>query len=150
MEYYNCNNENSAYWIQELIKLQRAQRLLYQQRNYTRLCDNYIVKKVVMKKSSYFKKEVESRNNKYPWNNATHKPQKSGFERFLLRRGLHLSKAVESTNDNSRLVSPLGYLEECNSKDLPAERSFYDNYEQCLNYKAFLNYEHEAEPDQEE
>lgn len=146
MEYYNCKNNVSNQWTSDLIKLQQVHRLLYQKKNFLKFCQEYKFKKPA-KKSSHYKKAVISHNNKYPWNNVTQKNQKAGM---LLKQGLAISKLIESPNDNV-LWSSLGFLEHCGesaTKSLPAEKSFYENYEKCQSFEEQLN--NDIENEQEE
>ncbi|XP_075973532.1 thioredoxin domain-containing protein 11 [Anticarsia gemmatalis] len=149
MEYYNCKNNDSSQWTSELVKLQQVQRLLYQQKNFTKFCQEFKFKAPV-KKHSIFKKEVESQNNKYPWYNTTQKNQKSGVFNFLLKRGFTMSKDMESVDDNSQILSMLDWLQECSLKTLPAERSFYENYDQCQTFEENFVYEPVISTAQEE
>lgn len=146
MEYYNCKNNDSSQWIKELIKLQQIQRLLYQQRNYDKYCENVKIRKPVQKRRSY-KKEVVSNNNKYPWYNTTQTSRKTGAFNSLLRQGLAISKVLESADDESEILSSLAMLQQCDSKVMPAEKEFYDIYEQCEKYEESLTPEKEIEND---
>lgn len=148
MEYYNCKNNESSQWTTELTKLQQVQRLLYQQKNYIKFCQEYKFKKPNKKLNLNYKREVVSHNNKYPWNNITQKNQKSSVLDFFLKQGLAISKLIESTNENSALWSTLNFLQQCGSsvsKSLPAEKSFYENYEKCQSFEEHLNNEFETE-----
>lgn len=131
MEYYNCKNNDSDQWIKELIKLQQVQRLIYQQKDFHKLCQDYKFKKPIRKPAKLYKKEIVSSNNKYPWNNVTQKSQKKDVYNFILRQGLAVSKVMQNSDDLAPLWSSLSILNECSTKFLPAEKSFYDNYEQC-------------------
>lgn len=148
MEYYNCKNNESSQWTSELIKLQQVQRLLYQQKNFLKFCQEYKFKKPTKKMNTHYKREVVSHNNKYPWNNVTQKSQKSSVFNFLLKQGLAISKLIESSSDNSALWSTLDYLQQCSSsasKSLPAEKSFYENYEKCQSFEEQMNSDLEME-----
>lgn len=149
MEYYNCKNNESSQWTSELVKLQQVQRLLYQQKNLTKFCQEFKFKSPI-KKHRLYKKEIESHNNKYPWYNTTQKSQKSGVFNFLLKRGFTISKDMESVDDNSQMLSMLDWLQECGLKKLPAERSFYEHYEQCQTFEETFNYEPEITVVQEQ
>lgn len=149
MEYYNCKGKPSSQWTSELQKLQQVQRLMYQQKNYTKFCNEFKFKKPIRKQSRFFKKGVESQNNKYPWYNSTHKHHKNGVFNFLLKRGFTTSKAVESVEESSQLLSSLDWLQECGMKALPAERSFYEHYEQCQSFEESFNHDHDV-PEVEE
>lgn len=134
MEYYNCKNNDSRPWTSELIKLQRVQRLLYQQKDYLKFCQEFKFKKPIIKPN--YKKEVES-NSLYPWNNSTQKVPKHGvWSNFFGKRGLGVSR--EEGLEHTDLWS-LDWLQECSSKTFPAERSFYDNYEQCRMFEQNFN-----------
>ncbi|CAH2037453.1 unnamed protein product, partial [Iphiclides podalirius] len=54
MEYYNCKNNDTNQWIAELIKLQQVQRLIYQQKNFYKFCQEYKVKKPIRKQKKNF------------------------------------------------------------------------------------------------
>ncbi|PZC86415.1 hypothetical protein B5X24_HaOG209134 [Helicoverpa armigera] len=149
MEYYNCKGKPSSQWTSELQKLQQVQRLMYQQKNYTKFCNEFKFKKPIRKQSRFFKRGVESQNNKYPWYNSTHKHHKNGVFNFLLKRGFTTSKAVESVEESSQLLSSLDWLQECGMKALPAERSFYEHYEQCQSFEESFNHDHDV-PEVEE
>ncbi|XP_034830385.1 thioredoxin domain-containing protein 11 [Maniola hyperantus] len=147
MEYYNCKNNGSNQWTSELIKLQQVQRQLYQKKNFLKFCQEYKFKKPVKKQSLHYRKVV-SHNNKYPWNNVTQKNQKASMVNFLLKQGMTLSKLIENSNDDSALWSDLGFLEHCGesaSHSLPAEKSFYENYEKCQSFEEQLNGDLEME-----
>lgn len=138
MEYYNCKKKVSTQWTFELIKLQHVQRLLYQQKNITKFCQEFKFK-TPLKKHKVFKKEIVSQNNKYPWYNTTQKNQKSGVFNFLLKRGFSIGKDAESIEDSSQMLSMFDWLHECSSKMLPAEKSFYERYEKCQTLEEGLN-----------
>ncbi|CAH0579270.1 unnamed protein product [Chrysodeixis includens] len=150
MEYYNCKNNDSSQWTSELVKLQQVHRLLYQQQNFTKFCQEFKFKKPIRKHSRFYKKEVESQNNKYPWYNTTQKNQKNGVFNFLLKRGFTMSKVLENAEDNSQLLSTLDWLQECSMKTLPAERSFYEHYEQCQTIEENFGHEQETSAEREE
>ncbi|XP_073945343.1 thioredoxin domain-containing protein 11 [Choristoneura fumiferana] len=135
MEYYNCNNNESLQWTTELIKLQLVQRLLYQQKNFMKFCEDYKFKQTIRKTNQYYKKEIVSHNNKYPWINSTEKTQRSGVFNYLFKRGFDISKIIGSGDDKSYLLSSLGLMEECSPTVMPAEKSFYENYEQCQSFE---------------
>ncbi|XP_047529600.1 thioredoxin domain-containing protein 11 [Vanessa atalanta] len=145
MEYYNCKNNESNQWTAELIKLQQVQRLLYQQKNFLKFCQEYKFKKPVKKVNALSKRDVFiSQNNKYLWNNLTQKTQKSGIFNFLINHALVTSKEADGSNDN--LWSKLGFLDQCGmstAKSLPAEKSFYENYEKCQSIEDQLREEKE-------
>ncbi|CAB3224200.1 unnamed protein product [Arctia plantaginis] len=146
MEYYNCKNNDTNQWTSELVKLQQVQRYLYQEKNFTKFCQEFKFKKPI-KKHKFYKKEVESQNNKYPWYNTTQRNQKSGVFNFFLKRGFTVSKDMENLGDISQVSSMLDWLQECNSKTsktLPAERSFYEYYGQCQTFEESLTYEPEV------
>ncbi|XP_059047087.1 thioredoxin domain-containing protein 11 [Achroia grisella] len=147
MEYYNCNNNESTQWTSELIKLQQVQRLLYQQKDFVKFCQQYKFKKSVSKHNLYYKKEIVSQNNKYPWSNVTQKSQKTGSVNILIKRGLPIPKLADGSYDESQVLSSLALLQECISTELPAEKSFYDNYEQCQsqNHDRNVNIEENSE-----
>lgn len=121
MEYYNCKNNESSQWITELIKLQHVQRLVYQQRNIKKFCQEYKFKKVV--KPSMYK----TSQYKYPWHNNTKKNKKIIAD-VLVKSGLALSKFAGSTEKS---VPDLDLSSECTNVLFPAEKSFYNIYEQC-------------------
>ncbi|CAH0701203.1 unnamed protein product [Spodoptera exigua] len=150
MEYYNCKNKDSSHWTSELMKLQQVQRLLYQQKNYTKFCNEFNFKKPVRKQNRLVKKGVESHNNKYPWYNSTNKHQKNGIFDFLLKRGFTTSKATESVEEGSQWLSSLDWLQDCGMKALPAERSFYDHYEQCQTFEETFGLGPDEIPETEE
>lgn len=142
MEYYNCNNNESSQWTSELIKLQQVQRLLYQQKDFLKFCQEYKFKKPVRKQNFFYKKEIVSQNNKYPWNNVTQKNHKSGALNSFVKRGLSIPKITQGSLDESQVLSTIGLLQECSSTELPAEKLFYDNYEQCQSFSHdSFNYE---------
>lgn len=143
MEYNNCKNNDSNQWTSELVKLQQVQRLLYQEKNFTKFCQEFKFKKPI-KKHKIYKKEVESQNNKYPWYNTTQKNQKNGVFNFFLKRGFTVSKDMENLGDTSQMSSMLDWLQECSSKTLPAERSFYEYYGQCQTFEESLTYDPEV------
>lgn len=147
MEYYNCKNNDSNQWISELIKLQQVQRLIYQQKNHLQFCENHKFKSI-RKPSKLYKKEIVSNNNKYPWNNVTQKSQKSGVFEFILKQGLAVSKVMQSTSDDLPMLSSLDVLNKCSTNILPAEKSFYDNYEKCQIYEDNVNKEQDVETEQ--
>lgn len=89
-----------------------------------------------------------SQNNKYPWYNTTQRNQKTGAFNFLLKQGLAISKALESADDENDILSTLAMLQQCDSKIMPAEKEFYDIYEQCEKYEERLTPEQESEGDQ--
>ncbi|XP_046959579.1 thioredoxin domain-containing protein 11 [Vanessa cardui] len=146
MEYYNCKNNESNQWTAELIKLQQVQRLLYQQKNFLKFCQEYKFKKPVKKVNALSKRDVFiSQNNKYLWNNLTQKTQKSGIFNFLINHALVTSKEADGSNEN--LWSKLGFLDQCGmstAKSLPAEKSFYENYEKCQSIEDQLREERES------
>ncbi|XP_072931972.1 thioredoxin domain-containing protein 11 [Epargyreus clarus] len=142
MEYYSCKNKTDP-WVLELIKLQRVQRLIYQQKDHFKFCKEFKFKNPVKRVIPHYTKSVISHNNKYPWINSTQKSQKSGLFDMLLKQGL-FSKAMESSDD-SVLWSSLSLLQECKSQSLPAEKSFYTNYEQCQSFEHKVNNEVEYE-----
>lgn len=148
MEYYNCKGNESDQWITELVKLQQVQRLLYQQRDAKKFCDEYKFKKVPLK-LSIVKKEVISHYNKYPWNNVTHKNQRSKLNslyNFLFKRGLDVTKSFDSSGGKVDVRSdPL--LEECSTNIFPAEKSYYEN-DQCQRFEAQLQVEEELMPEE--
>ncbi|XP_022830838.1 thioredoxin domain-containing protein 11 [Spodoptera litura] len=150
MEYYNCKNKDTSHWTSELVKLQQVQRLLYQQKNYTKFCNEFKFKKPVRKQNRLVKKGVESQNNKYPWYNSTNKHQKNGIFNFLLKRGFTASKAIESVEEGSQWLSSLDWLQDCGMKALPAERSFYEHYEQCQTLEESFSPDPEETPETEE
>lgn len=150
MEYYNCKNKDSNQWTSELQKLQQVQRLLYQQKNYTKFCNEFKFKNPIRKQSRIYKKDVESQNNKYPWYNTTQKNNKNGVFNFLLKRGFTTSKALESLEETSQLLASLDWLQDCSMKVLPAVKSFYEHYEQCQSFEENFSHEHEATPEAEE
>lgn len=150
MEYYNCKNKDTSHWMSELVKLQQVQRLLYQQKNYTKFCNEFKFKKPVRKQNRLLKKGVESQNNKYPWYNSTNKHQKNGIFNFLLKRGFTASKAIESVEEGSQWLSSLDWLQDCGTKALPAERSFYEHYEQCQTFEETFSQDPEETPETEE
>ncbi|KAI5651874.1 thioredoxin domain-containing protein 11 [Phthorimaea operculella] len=130
MEYYNCKNNETNQWTTELMKLQQVQRLLYQQKDFEKFCQQYKFKTPVRKTSEYYRKEVVSHNNKYPWSNVTQKNQKSSsLFNFLVKRGLAISKLMEGSGDSSELLASLGLLQ-CEAV-LPAQKSFYENPQKC-------------------
>ncbi|KAJ2946055.1 hypothetical protein O0L34_g4974 [Tuta absoluta] len=133
MEYYNCKNNETNQWTNELMKLQQVQRLLYQQKDFDKFCQEYKFKTPVRKTSEYYRKQVVSHNNKYPWSNVTQKNQKSSsLFNFLVKRGLAISKLMEGSEDSSELLASLGLLQ-C-AAVLPAEKSFYENPQKCQTF----------------
>ncbi|XP_037302968.1 thioredoxin domain-containing protein 11 isoform X2 [Manduca sexta] len=145
MEYSNCKNNATNQWTSELIKLQQIQRLLYQQKNVTSFCDGYKFNTPRKKHNHLFKKEIESRNNKYPWSNSTHKTQKNGIFNFLLKRDLDISKAIDNPED-SQLLSSLNLLQECS---MTVSDPSYTDFEQCQSYEKYLNEEQEKNMNRE-
>lgn len=131
MEYHNCKNNRTSPWTTELVKLQQAQRNIYQLKDYISLCQDHALKKP---RQSVHKKGVESKNNKYPWNNSTESRSKSLFN-FFAKRGFGL---VEDGLDDSAMFS-LDWLNECSVQTFPAERSFYDNCDQCRLFEQSFN-----------
>ncbi|CAK1547197.1 unnamed protein product [Leptosia nina] len=129
MEYYNCPSNNTNQWTSELIKLQQIQRLLYQQKNFLKFCQEHTFKPNKKLHRSKYKKDVVSNNNKYPWNNVTEKNQKNSAVN-LIKQGLAVSKIIGSVNDID-FWSNVDLLQ-CGIKSLPAEKSYYENYEKCL------------------
>ncbi|XP_049868769.1 thioredoxin domain-containing protein 11 [Pectinophora gossypiella] len=144
MEYNNCKNNETSQWTMELMKLQQVQRLLYEQKDFDKFCQDYKFKPPLRKRSKYYKRAVVSQNNKYPWSNTTHKNQKSGLFNFLVKRGLIISKLMENSEDNSELLASLGLLQECSTRELPAEKSFYENQEQCQSYEESFDFEQDV------
>lgn len=147
MEYYSCKTNHSNHWTSELIKLQQVQRLLYQQRNYAKYCQDLKLRKPIRKQSRNYKKEIVSHNNKYPWYNTTQRNQKTLAFGYLLKQGLSISKAFESADDEANIISTLAMLQKCDTKVMPAEKEFYDIYEQCEKYEESLSSEQESEND---
>ncbi|KPJ02814.1 Thioredoxin domain-containing protein 11 [Papilio xuthus] len=147
MEYYNCKNNDSNQWITELIKLQQVQRLIYQQKDQIQFCENHKFKSI-RKPSKLYKKEIVSNNNKYPWNNVTQKSQKNGVFDFILKQGLAVSKVMQSASDDLPMLSSLDVLNECSTKFLPAEKSFYENYEKCQMFDDNINKDQDVETEQ--
>lgn len=140
MEYYNCNNNETNLWTVELMKLQQIQRLLYQQKNFLKFCQEHTFKPTKRLHSKY--KKVVSHNNKYPWNNVTERNQKNSAIN-LIKQGLAVSKIIGSANENE--LWPNDFIQACGLDSLPAEKSYYTNYEQCLTFE-----EHLEESEQEE
>ncbi|XP_060802777.1 thioredoxin domain-containing protein 11 [Amyelois transitella] len=136
MEYHNCHNNDTSQWTTELLKLQQVQRLLYEQKNFLKFCQDFKYKKPIIKRNRYYRKGVVSQNNKYPWINVTQKYQKNRSSDFLMKKGLSITKVMESSDDEYQVMSVLGLLDEC-TKELPAERAFYDNYEKCSSLEDF-------------
>ncbi|XP_063380638.1 uncharacterized protein LOC134667241 [Cydia fagiglandana] len=132
MEYYNCKHNDTLNWTSELVKLQQVQRLMYQQKDFLKYCENHKFKTPSRKTNPLYRKEVVSHNNKYPWNNNTQqqKNQKGGMFNHLFKGGFDISKVVGS-DEKSYLMSTLGLVEECSAPVMPAEKSSYDSYEQC-------------------
>ncbi|KAL0893064.1 hypothetical protein ABMA27_014711 [Loxostege sticticalis] len=147
MEYYSCKTNDSNHWISELIKLQQVQRLLYQQRNYSKYCQELKFRKPIRKQSRNYKKEIVSHNNKYPWYNTTQRNQKTLAFGYLLKQGLAISKAFESADDEADIMSTLAMLQQCDTKVMPAEKELYDIYEQCEKYEESLSSEQDLEND---
>ncbi|GBP68516.1 hypothetical protein EVAR_55649_1 [Eumeta japonica] len=145
MEYQNCDPSKNQ-WVMEISKLQQIQRLLYQQKDFKKLCQDYETKKPLNKPiQKYFKKEVLQQYNKYPWHNATDKTHKNGLFGFLSRRSLSLSAALQGCGDEqSNIIFPISMMDECESKILPAEKSYYQDYEQCFEFEGKFNYEQES------
>ncbi|CAH0667337.1 unnamed protein product [Chilo suppressalis] len=143
MEYYNCNNNETSQWISELIKLQQVQRLLYQQKDFKKYCQEYKFRKPARKSHKDYKKEVISQNNKYPWNNITQKNQKSETFTSLLRKGLDISKSIKNIDDESEMISTLALLHQCDTTGMPVEKEFNEIYEKCEKYEENLNNEEE-------
>lgn len=146
MEYYNCNNRNySGSWTTELIKLQHIQRILYQQKNFTKFCEEYKFKKRLTKSNSYYRKDIQSHNYKYPWTNTTLNPQRGNAFSFLGKRGLDITKAANSGDDH-HLFSSLGMLHECSPSMMStADKSFYGTHEQCQSNEDIFNCEEEID-----
>lgn len=150
MEYFDCKSNESNQWIAELVKLQQVQRLLYQQRDAKKFCQEFKFKKAPKKPSLVYKREVISQYNKYPWNNATNKNQKSKLNslyNFLFKRGLAISKSSESSSGGIGVLSNLKLIEECSTNIFPAEKSYYDN-QQCQNFEETLQIEQELQPEE--
>ncbi|XP_053607574.1 thioredoxin domain-containing protein 11 isoform X2 [Plodia interpunctella] len=148
MEYYNCNNNKSSQWTTELLKLQQVQRLMYEQKNFIKFCQDFKFKKPIINRNHYYKKEIVSQNNKYPWVNVTQKYQKNKSADFFMKKGLAIAKFMDSSDDESQVVTSLGLLHECN-RELPAERAFYDNYEKCLLFEDNFNLDQGKQEDHE-
>ncbi|CAG9786160.1 unnamed protein product [Diatraea saccharalis] len=144
MEYYNCNKTETSQWISELIKLQQVQRLLYQQKDFKKYCQEYKFRKPLMRSNKYYKKEVISQNNKYPWNNVTQKNQKTGTFASLLKKSLDISRSIKNMDDESEMIS-LSVFNQCDTTVMPAEKNFNDIYEKCE--KLEDNFSHEEEVD---
>lgn len=146
MEYYNCRGNKTSQWTSELMKLQQVQRLLYQQKDFIKFCREYKFKHKLIRSKRVFKKAVISHNNKYPWSNTTNKNQKEreSLFHFAMKRDL-ASKIIESLDDTSKLLSSMALLHECGTGALPAEKQFYDNYEQCHSFAENLDNEPEVE-----
>lgn len=139
MEYHNCRNNGSSPWTTELVKLQQVQRILYQQNNYISFCEEYAFKKP---RHSTYKNGVESKNNKYPWTNITMSPSKTGLFNFLAKRGLD---SKNSCNLDDSAMFSLDWLNGCNIKTFPAEKSLYDTYEQCRLFEKNFDFASEME-----
>ncbi|XP_068631740.1 thioredoxin domain-containing protein 11 [Battus philenor] len=148
MEYRSCKSNASYQWITELIKLQQVQRLIYQQKNVMKFCQEYKFKNTERKSSKLYKKGIVSNNNKYPWNNVTQKNEKNGLFDFILKQGVEMSNMMQSGIDNTPLWSSLSILNECNAKFLPAEKSFYENFEKCHGLQESINMETEQNEDE--
>ncbi|XP_028027181.1 uncharacterized protein LOC114240723 [Bombyx mandarina] len=146
MEYYNCNNRNySGSWTTELIKLQHIQRILYQQKNFTKFCEEYKFKRRLTKSNSYHRKDIQSHNYKYPWTNTTQNPQRGNAFSFLGKRGLDITKAANSGDDH-HLFSSLGMLHECSPSMMStADKSFYGTHEQCQSNEDIFNCDEEID-----
>ncbi|KAJ0177223.1 hypothetical protein K1T71_007232 [Dendrolimus kikuchii] len=141
MEYYNCKTNDTGQWITELIRLQQIQRLLYQEKDFMKFCQGFKFKKPISKQSVKYRKGIESRNNKYPWNITAQRLQKNSDFNFLLKKGFDLTKVFESP-DESHLLSSLNFIQEC-GRELPAERGYYD---QCQSFdENFANEEESHE-----
>lgn len=126
MEYYNCRNNESNSWTTELIKVQQLQRLIYQRKDHMKYCQEFKHKKPTVKQNCY--KKVES-NSVYPWSNSTQKVPKNGvWSNFFAKRGLGVSRDTESEHPD---FLSSDWLQECSTKNFPAEKSFYSNHEQC-------------------
>ncbi|XP_028171777.1 thioredoxin domain-containing protein 11 isoform X2 [Ostrinia furnacalis] len=145
MEYYSCKTNNSNYLTSELIRIQKIQRLIYERRNYAKYCESLKHRKP--KQNLNYKREIVSHNNKYPWYNATHNTPKTLAFDYLLKHRLAMSKALDSANDEADIVATLAMLQQCDTKVMPAEKEFYDIYEQCEKYEESLAPEQELESD---
>ncbi|XP_047516741.1 thioredoxin domain-containing protein 11 [Pieris napi] len=138
MEYYNCKNNETNQWTMELMKLQQIQRLLYQQKNFLKFCQEHKFKPIKKLHSKY--KKVVSHNNKYPWNNVTEKNQKNSAIN-MIKQGLAVSKIIGSANENEFM--PNDFIQACGLESLAAEKN-YENYEQCLTFEEhFEDFEQE-------
>lgn len=139
MEYYNCNNNQ---WINELIKLQYVQRLLYQQKNYKSFCKQR-VKQSSKKINNDYKLEMLAEKQKYLWSNSTAKNKNNGLFGFLLKRGLAISNVLKST-DQETILPTMNLIQECKAKVLPAEKQYYENYGKCKTLENILQYENKV------
>lgn len=144
MDYYNCQTNETGQWISELIRLQQIQRLLYQEKNFMKFCQDFEYKKPIRKQSVKHRKYIESHNNKYPWNTTAERLQKNNDFNFLLKRGIDLSRAFESSDDHTHLISSLSFIQEC-GKELPAEKRYYEYYEKCQSFQDNFEYEEEIQ-----
>lgn len=135
MEYYNCNDNQ---WVNKLTKLQHIQRLIYQQNNELKFCQDYKLKQALKQPKPTYK--VLSQHNKYPWTNTSTKSQKSGLFSFILKRGLALSKVLSSVAEEG-VLPPINFEQECAPKVLAEDNIFYENYEKCHMYDDVVQFE---------
>lgn len=68
-------------------------------------------------------------NNK--WRNTTQKHKKGAALNSLVEKGLNPPKILEGAEDKSDILATVGMVQECDTKTLPAEKSVYDNLDQC-------------------
>lgn len=145
MEYYNCKNNDTAQWISELIRLQQVQRLLYQQNNFMKFCEEFKFKRPIRKQNVDFRKEFEAHNNKYPWNTTVKRIDKSKEIHFLTKRGFDFTKAFETPDSNAEFWPSLDLVQECSGRILPENIGYYNYYGQCQSFEETFSYEEEIE-----
>lgn len=133
--------EQSLQWTNEKIGIAKVQRYIYLKHGYEKLCED-TQKKLKPQKPKYNKKDVVFMNNK--WRNTTQKHKKNAAMNSLVKKGLNPPKIMQGAEDGSDVLATVGMVQECDTKTLPAEKSVYDNLDQCQSDE--VNDESELDP----
>lgn len=120
--------EQSLQWTNEKIGIVKVERYFYQKRGYEKFCEDS-KQRLKPQKPKYNKKDVVFMNNK--WRNTTQKHKKGAALNSLVEKGLNPPKILEGAEDKSDILGTVGVVQECDTKTLPAEKSVYDNLDQC-------------------
>lgn len=131
----NCRNngsermkEQSLQWTGEKIGIVKVQRYIYLNQGYEKFCEDF-QERLKPLKPKYNKKDVVFTNNK--WRNTTQKHKKGAALNSLVKKGLNPPKIIEGADDGSDILATVGMIQECDTKTLPAEKSVYENLDQC-------------------